>query len=204
MDEVYIVAGHKGHPQSVAAKERRGRRSRLKGARGRGTAAKDKPPVLGILERGGEVLIRMLDNVQQKTIKPIIESYVCQGSLVYSDEHRIYNRLDAWGYTHKQVCHGVGEYARDDDEDAFVRFMSIPLRAFGHYSGHGYDLTKNSLKKTYPYTSASSSLFMTSALVGAPYCLLYYKLFCALETHIEPKSIVTARFPFTGPPAKVT
>lgn len=109
------MAGHKGHPQSVAAKGRHGRRRRLKGARGRGTAAKDKLPVFGILERGGEGLIRMLDNVQQKTIKPIIESYVCQGSLVYSDEYRIYNRLDAWGYTHKQVCHGVGEYARDDD-----------------------------------------------------------------------------------------
>lgn len=113
------MAGHKGHPQSVAAKERQGRRRRLKGARGRGTAAKDKPPVFGALERGGEVLIRMLDNVQQKTIKPVIERYVRQGSLVYSDEYRIYDRLDTWRYTHKQVCHGVGEYARDDDGDGF-------------------------------------------------------------------------------------
>jgi transposase-like protein len=32
----------------------------------------------------------MLDNVQQKTIKPVIESYVRKGSLVYSDEYRIY------------------------------------------------------------------------------------------------------------------
>ena len=52
-DEVYVVAGHKGQPDRVRAGGRRGRRRRLKGARGRGTQAKDKPPVLGLIERGG-------------------------------------------------------------------------------------------------------------------------------------------------------
>jgi len=40
-DEVYVVAGHKGHPAAVK-KRRKGRRNRLKGARGRGTLAKEK------------------------------------------------------------------------------------------------------------------------------------------------------------------
>ena len=31
-DELYVVAGHKGHPRSVAAKGRPGRRRRLKGS----------------------------------------------------------------------------------------------------------------------------------------------------------------------------
>ncbi len=65
LDEVYIVAGHKGQPRSVAAKGRQGRRRRLKGARGRGTAAKDKPPVFGMLERGGKVLIRRWKGAHQ-------------------------------------------------------------------------------------------------------------------------------------------
>jgi transposase-like protein len=130
MDEVYIIAGHKGHPQSVVAKARHGRRRQLKGARGRGTAAKDKPPVFGMLERGGKVLIRMLDNVQQKTIKPVIERCVRKGSLVYSDEYCIYDRLDAWGYAHKQVCHGIGEYARDDDGDGFCEVHVNTLEGF--------------------------------------------------------------------------
>jgi hypothetical protein len=34
-DEVYVVAGHRGHPLAVK-KHRKGRRNRLKGARGRG------------------------------------------------------------------------------------------------------------------------------------------------------------------------
>jgi hypothetical protein len=39
---------------------------RFKGQRGRGTLAQEKPPVLGILQRSGEVVIQMLENVQQK------------------------------------------------------------------------------------------------------------------------------------------
>jgi transposase-like protein len=83
-----------------------------------------------MLERGGKVLIRMLDNVQQKTIKPVIESCVRKGSLVYSDEYRIYDRLDTWGYAHKQVCHGIGEYARDDDGDGFCEVHVNTLEGF--------------------------------------------------------------------------
>ena len=64
---MYIVAGHKGHPEAVRAQGRLGRRRRLKGERGRGTWEKDKPPVFGMIERGGAVVIRRLANVQQAT-----------------------------------------------------------------------------------------------------------------------------------------
>jgi transposase-like protein len=40
-DEVYVVAGHKGHPEAVRKKQRLGRRRRLKGERGRGTLEKE-------------------------------------------------------------------------------------------------------------------------------------------------------------------
>ena len=61
----------------------------------------------------------MLPNVQQQTIKPIIESVVAKGTLIYTDEYDIYARLPKWGYQHKTVCHSHGEYARDDDGDGF-------------------------------------------------------------------------------------
>lgn len=88
----------------------------MKGKRGRGTAAQDKPPVLGLIERGGLVRIRMLDNVQRSTIQPLIEQLVGKGSLVYSDEYNIYNWLSS-DYEHKTVNHSRGEYARDEDGD---------------------------------------------------------------------------------------
>ena len=79
----------------------------------------DKPPILGLIQRGGQVVLRMLATVQQKTIQPIIATPVVQGSLIHTDEYDIYARRPAWGYQHKTVCHGRGESARDDDGDGF-------------------------------------------------------------------------------------
>ncbi|WGZ96382.1 MAG: IS1595 family transposase [Candidatus Thiothrix putei] len=118
-DEVYVKAGHKGNPEAVADAGREGRRRALKGAPGRGTLEQDKPPIFGMIQRSGEVVIRMLANVKQATIKPLIVETVAAGTLVYTDEYNIYSRLEAWGYVHKTVNHGSGEYARDEDGDGF-------------------------------------------------------------------------------------
>jgi len=91
----------------------------LKGARGRGTLAQEKPPILGMIQRGGQVEIRMLANVQQQTIEPLIQAMIRPGTQVYSDEYGIYGRLCEWGYEHRTVCHSRGEYARDEDGDGF-------------------------------------------------------------------------------------
>src|SRR3954467_10925123 len=83
-DELYVVAGHKGNPGAVRAKGRDGRRNRLKGGCGRGTLAKEKPPIFGMIERGGQVVIRMLANVQQATLHPIIEKPKARTSILMS------------------------------------------------------------------------------------------------------------------------
>jgi transposase len=127
---VYVVAGHKGQPAKVAQAGREGRRRRLRGKRGRGTLEGDKPPVLGLLQRNGEVYIQMLPNVQQVTIQPVITQVVCAGSLIYTDEYDIYNRLPEWGYQHKTVNHSIGEYARDEDGDGFHEVHVNTLEGF--------------------------------------------------------------------------
>jgi transposase len=57
----------------------------------------------------------MLANVQQKTIRPIIEAAVATGSLVCTDEYDIYARLEGWGYRHQTVCHARGEHVTVHD-----------------------------------------------------------------------------------------
>ena len=118
-DEVYVIAGHKGHPEAVRRAGRRGRRRRLKGARGRGTLATEKPPIFGMIERGGAVVIRLVENVRQATIRPLIQKVIALGSRVHTDEYSIYNPLKDWGFDHHTVCHSRGEYARDEDGDGF-------------------------------------------------------------------------------------
>ena len=113
-DEAYVIAGHKGQPEVVKQKGRKGRRRRLKGKRGRGTMEKERPPVFGMIERGGQVVINLVDNVKQKTIEPLIKDTIESGTLVYTDEYSIYARLETWGYDiepHKSVNHGRGEFA---------------------------------------------------------------------------------------------
>ena len=129
-DEVYIVAGHKGHPEAVLQRGRTGRRRRLKGERGRGTLEKEKPPILGMIQRSGEVVIRMLANVQQPTIQPLIRQTIQPGTLIYTDEYAIYNQLEAWGYAHKTVNHAQAEFARDEDGDGFCEVHVNTLEGF--------------------------------------------------------------------------
>jgi hypothetical protein len=43
---------------------------------------KEKPPILGLLQRGGDVVVRMLANVQQATIRPVIEATVAKDTLI--------------------------------------------------------------------------------------------------------------------------
>lgn len=108
----------------MVAAHRKPRRRRLKGARGRGTLAGEKPPVFGMIQRSGEVVIRMLENVQQTTIKPIVLSSIAAGTLVFTDEYNIYSHLEQWGFGHKTVNHSAGEYARDEDGDGFCEVHS--------------------------------------------------------------------------------
>ena len=83
-----------------------------------------------MIERGGDVVIRMLENVKQVTIKPIIQATVAVGTMVYTDEYSIYNSLEKWGYGHKTVCHSAGEYARDEDGDGFCEVHANTMEGF--------------------------------------------------------------------------
>ncbi|WP_419833806.1 IS1595 family transposase [Endozoicomonas atrinae] len=110
--------------------DRPARKRRLKGAPGRGTLEKDKPPVLGMIQRGGQVIINMLPNVKKVTIEPFIKKHVAQQSQVYTDEYNIYDDLESWGFRHKTVCHGKGEYARDDDKDGIYEVHVNTMEGF--------------------------------------------------------------------------
>lgn len=72
----------------------------------------------------------MLANVQQTTIKPLIEQAIAAGTQIFTDEYNIYGRLPEWGYTHQTVNHGAGEYARDEDGDGFHEIHVNTIEGF--------------------------------------------------------------------------
>ena len=96
-DEASVVAGHKGQPEVGKSQDRKGRRRRRKSKAGRGTMATENPPVFGMIERGGPVVMHLLDNVKQKTIEPFMKDTIASGTLVDTDEYSIDARLARWG-----------------------------------------------------------------------------------------------------------
>lgn len=83
-----------------------------------------------MIQRTGEVVIRMLANVKQATIGPLIKGTILPGTVVYTDEYDIYARLTQWGFIHRTVCHATGEFARDEDGDGFCEVHVNTLEGF--------------------------------------------------------------------------
>lgn len=77
-----MVAGHKGQPEEIKKGGPGGCGARVDA----GPWRKEKLSVLGMLQRGEELVIRLLENVQQTTIGPFIRAKICPGTQIHTDE----------------------------------------------------------------------------------------------------------------------
>jgi hypothetical protein len=78
---------------------------------GRGTK---KTPVLGIVQRDGDVHRRVVTDVSGYTLKHAIRQMVDSGARVMTDECSSYLGLKEEFASHESVCHSAGEYAVGD------------------------------------------------------------------------------------------
>jgi transposase-like protein len=78
------------------------------GKRGRG--ASGKTVVFGMIQRGGDVMTRIVPNVRRATLQPIVAEKVEKGSTISTDELPTYNTLGTQGFTHGTVNHGQEQY----------------------------------------------------------------------------------------------
>jgi transposase-like protein len=75
----------------------------------------NKTIVLGMKQRDGDLITKIVPNTRKETLIPIIEKYVDKdASVVYTDEHGTYTRLPHAGFKHEKVNHKQGEYVRGD------------------------------------------------------------------------------------------
>ena len=100
------------------------------GGRGRRKLEKEKPPILGMIQRGGQVVIKMLSDVKQRMIKPLITETIAPGAMVMTGEYDIYAKLPECGYGHKTVCHSKHEFAREEDGDGFCEVHVNTIEGF--------------------------------------------------------------------------
>ena len=85
LDESYFGGHQKGH---------------------RGRSVGNKIPVMGILERNGQVHVHLLKDVTAESLLSLTVKTVRRGSIVYTDKYQGYDALMFCGYTHLRVDHG--------------------------------------------------------------------------------------------------
>ena len=73
---------------------------------------KKKTIVFGMVERGGDVMTKIVPDIKKKTLFPIIKKNVVQLSRINSDEATTYDSLPKSGYIHNTVKHRQKEYVR--------------------------------------------------------------------------------------------
>ena len=95
-------------------------RRRANKARGHGTWASDRPPVLGVVGReSGLAQLEVAGTVDRATLRGFVGRATRPGVMLYTDEWRGYAWVKSSGRGHATVCHTPGqrEWSRDDDSD---------------------------------------------------------------------------------------
>ena len=100
-DETYVGGKNKNRHKNKKVKSSQGR------------SAKDKTPVVGIIERGGKLNAQKVDNVQKETLSTLVINSVKESANLYTDEWVGYNGLDKM-HNHSIVHHGQGEFVNGD------------------------------------------------------------------------------------------
>jgi transposase len=113
--------------------------SRTEGTRGRGTK---KTPVVGMVQRKGQVRAFVAADVKSDTLRGLIKEHVLPKSTVFTDTFRSYNGLDARGYQHQRINHSEGVYVVGEVHTNTIEgFWSLIKRGIGgvyHSVGRHY------------------------------------------------------------------
>ena len=98
-DETFIGGKNKNRHQDKKVAESQGR------------SCKDKTPVFGIMQTGGNVHTTVVPDTKAKTLKPIIAALIEKGAIIVTDEWGSYNGLSK-DYAHIVINHNENEYVR--------------------------------------------------------------------------------------------
>ncbi len=124
VDEMYQSAGEKGTKQTAREPRKRG----LK-LRGRGTYAKDKPPIVAAVCRGGNAIAEVFTHFCRKNIDAFL--YNVNGRTLFTDDYRAYDHLDyADGVLHESTNHSKKHYTECYKHSNTVEGMFCDLRTW--------------------------------------------------------------------------
>ena len=138
-----------------------------KGKAGRGAAG--KTPVIGILERGGNIVAKATPDVSSKSLVTNIAKNVSLSATVMTDEWNGYSPLSKIGFEHKTIKHKDGHYVDGDIHTNGIESFWAQLKrsingTFHHVSGK--HLPKYLNEFVYRHNHRHSETPMFSRLIG--------------------------------------
>lgn len=83
-------------------------------SKGQGKYRDKKTTVLGMVERSGNVITKVIENARVVTVMPIIKENVADGTRVSTDQAHTYHRMNRIGYKHEWVDHASKEWVRGE------------------------------------------------------------------------------------------
>lgn len=100
IDETYVGGKAKNRPASIRNDKSEATITKYK-----------KTPVLGMVERNGNIRAIKVTNTTENELLPHIAKNISEGAKIYTDELTSYNKLKRV-YDHKTVAHSRGEYVK--------------------------------------------------------------------------------------------
>ncbi|MDP9054446.1 MAG: IS1595 family transposase [Acidobacteriota bacterium] len=126
MEEEGKLSGHVEADETFIGGKSRNMHKDKRAIKITGTGGKDKAMVLGILERGGKVRTRVVDNRKKKALQAEVRQHVEAGSALYTDALKSYEGLTE--YEHAVVDHAI-EYVRGNvHTNGLENFWSLVKR----------------------------------------------------------------------------
>jgi transposase-like protein len=118
VDETFI--GGKSRNMHIDKRERR-----IKG-----TGGKDKTAVMGILERGGKIRVKVVPNRKKSALQAQVRAHVAAGSALYTDALKSYDGLSQ-EYAHGVIDHAEKYVSGRVHTNGLENFWSLLKRGIG-------------------------------------------------------------------------
>ena len=119
--------------------------------RGKGRGyAKNKTPVVSLVERGGDVRSHVVDHVTGESITSLLRSNVDVKAVLNTDQSPVYVAIGKEFAAHDVVNHSVEEYARDDKKTGRKATTNAAEGFFGN-SKRSLDGTHHHISKQHAH-----------------------------------------------------